>query len=123
MLSETKKVPTVLFKIRKEVSGKSQEGTRTPPEICKAGTWIDQSTDDFFLQKKVIVFSLPGAFTPTCSSQQLPGFDEKFNEFNKYGIDAIYCISVNDSFVMNAWAEYQNIKNVKMIPDWKWNIY
>ena len=117
MLSETKKAPTVLFKIRKEVSGKSQEGTRTPPEMCKAGTWIDQSTDDFFLQKKVIVFSLPGAFTPTCSSQQLPGFDEKFNEFNKYGIDAIYCISVNDSFVMNAWAEYQNIKNVKMIPD------
>ncbi len=60
MLSETKKVPTVLFKIRKEVSGKSQEGARTPPEMCKAGTWIDQSTDDFFLQKKVIVFSLPG---------------------------------------------------------------
>ena len=60
MLSETKKVPSVLFKIRKEVSGKSQEGTRTPPEMCKAGTWIDQSTDDFFLQKKVIVFSLPG---------------------------------------------------------------
>ena len=60
---------------------------------------------------------MPGAFTPTCSSKQLPGFDEKLNEFKKHGIDEIYCVSVNDSFVMNAWVEYQNIKNVKMIPD------
>ena len=113
---ESKSVPKVLFKVRKDPE-KNQEGVRTPPEICKLGTWIEQSTDDFFSKKKVIVFSLPGAFTPTCSSKQLPGFDEKFNEFKKQGIDEIYCISVNDSFVMNAWAEYQNIKNVKMIPD------
>ena len=57
---------------------------------------------------------MPGAFTPTCSSKQLLGFDEKFNEFKKHGVDEIYCVSVNDSFVMNAWAEYQNIN---MIPD------
>ena len=113
---ESKSVPKVLFKVRKDPE-KNQEGARTPSEICKLGTWIEQSTDDFFSKKKVIVFSLPGAFTPTCSSKQLPGFDEKFNEFKKHGIDEIYCVSVNDSFVMNAWAEYQNIKNVKMIPD------
>ena len=113
---ESKSVPKVIFKVRKDPE-KNQEGVRTPPEICKLGTWIEQSTDDFFSKKKVIVFSLPGAFTPTCSSKQLPGFDEKFNEFKKHGIDEIYCVSVNDSFVMNAWAEYQNIKNVKMIPD------
>ena len=113
---ESKSVPKVLFKVRKD-SEKNQEGVRTPSEICKLGTWIEQSTDDFFSKKKVIVFSLPGAFTPTCSSKQLPGFDEKFNEFKKHGIDEIYCVSVNDTFVMNAWAEYQNVKNVKMIPD------
>ena len=113
---ENKSVPKVIFKVRKDPK-KKQEGVRTPSEICKLGTWIEQSTDDFFSKKKVIVFSLPGAFTPTCSSKQLPGFDEKFNEFKKHGIDEIYCVSVNDSFVMNAWAEYQNIKNVKMIPD------
>ena len=113
---ENKSVPKVIFKVRKDPK-KNQEGVRTPSEICKLGNWIEQSTDDFFLKKKVIVFSLPGAFTPTCSSKQLQGFDEKFNEFKKYGIDEIYCVSVNDSFVMNAWAEYQNIKNVKMIPD------
>ena len=63
------------------------------------------------------MFSLPGAFTPTCSSQQLPGFEDNYNKIKEGGIDEIYCISVNDSFVMNAWAEKMQIKNVKMIPD------
>jgi len=80
--------------------------------------WQDVTTDDYFHGKRVILFSLPGAFTPTCSTFQLPGFEEMFNEFQEvHGIDEIYCLSVNDAFVMNAWAKQQEIKNVKVIPD------
>ena len=81
------------------------------------GSWIDKTTDDLFADKKVVLFSLPGAFTPTCSGEQLPSYDEHFNEFKDVGIDEVYCISVNDAFVMNAWARDLDIKNVKMIPD------
>ena len=81
------------------------------------GAWIDTNTDMYFKGKKVILFSLPGAFTPTCSSKQLPGFEENAKEFKKYGIDEVYCMSVNDSFVMNAWAQDQKLENVKVIPD------
>ena len=63
------------------------------------------------------MFSLPGAFTPTCSGQQLPSYDEMYNQFKDKGIDDVYCISVNDAFVMNAWARDLGIKNIKMIPD------
>ena len=79
--------------------------------------WQDISTDSYFKEKKVILFSLPGAFTPTCSSFQLPGFEQLYDKFTGYGIDEIYCLSVNDSFVMNAWAKSQRLKNVKVIPD------
>jgi len=80
--------------------------------------WLDVTTDEYFHGKRVILFSLPGAFTPTCSTYQLPGFEEMFNEFQEvHGIDEIYCMSVNDAFVMNAWAKQQEIKNVKVIPD------
>lgn len=80
--------------------------------------WQDVTTDDYFHGKRVILFSLPGAFTPTCSTFQLPGFEEMFNEFQEiHGIDEIYCMSVNDAFVMNAWAKQQEIKNIKVIPD------
>jgi peroxiredoxin len=65
----------------------------------------------------VVIFSLPGAFTPTCSAYQLPGFEERFEEFVQLGIDDIYCISVNDGFVMNAWGKDQDIEKVKLIPD------
>ena len=70
-----------------------------------------------FKNKKVILFSLPGAFTPTCSTFQLPDFDKLYNDFKNLGIDEIYCISVNDSFVMNAWAKHHKIDKVKVIPD------
>ena len=70
-----------------------------------------------FENKKVILFSLPGAFTPTCSTYQLPDFDKLYNDFKNLGIDEIYCISVNDSFVMNAWAKHHKIDKVKVIPD------
>jgi len=81
------------------------------------GEFVNRTSSELFDGKRVIIFSLPGAFTPTCSAYQLPGFEEKYEEFQALGIDEIYCISVNDGFVMNAWAQDQNIKNVKLIPD------
>ena len=81
------------------------------------GEWKDVSTKELFGGKKVVIFSLPGAFTPTCSGQLLPTFDEMYSQFKDKGIDDVYCISVNDAFVMNAWARDLGIKNVKMIPD------
>ena len=79
--------------------------------------WEDVTTWDLFAGKRVVLFSLPGAFTPTCSTYQLPGFEEKFAEFKALGIKDIYCVSVNDAFVMNAWAKAQKVKKVKVIPD------
>ncbi len=79
--------------------------------------WEDKTTADYFAGKRVVLFSLPGAFTPTCSTFQLPDFEKLADEFKKEGIDEIYCISVNDAFVMNAWGKSQNLKNVKLIPD------
>ena len=81
------------------------------------GTWKDVTTDDLFKGKRVVMFSLPGAFTPTCSSEELPSYDRMYNEFKDMGIDDVYCVSVNDAFVMNAWARDLEIKHVKMIPD------
>ncbi|WP_138464939.1 peroxiredoxin [Poseidonocella sp. HB161398] len=79
--------------------------------------WEDVTTADYFAGKRVILFSLPGAFTPTCSTYQLPGFEDNFEKFKELGIDEIYCMSVNDSFVMNKWKEAQGINHVKVIPD------
>jgi peroxiredoxin len=79
--------------------------------------WQDVNSYEYFGGKRVIVFSLPGAFTPTCDTYQLPGFENSFEAFRDVGIDEIYCISVNDAFVMNCWAKQQNIKKVKVIPD------
>ena len=86
-------------------------------KIREGNEWIETNSHEMFKGKKVIIFSLPGAFTPTCSTQQLPGYEDMFEQFQEKGIDEIYCISVNDSFVMNAWAQAHNIKKVKMIPD------
>jgi peroxiredoxin len=102
------RVPEVTFHTR--VRDESIEG----PNPYR---WQDVTTADYFAGKRVVVFSLPGAFTPTCSTYQLPGYDEKYEEFKQAGIDEIYCISVNDSFVMNAWFKQQGVKNVKPIPD------
>ena len=79
--------------------------------------WVEKTTNDFFGKGKFILFSLPGAFTPTCSTYQLPNFEKLYSEFKSLGINEIYCMSVNDAFVMNCWAKDQNIKRVKMIPD------
>ena len=72
---------------------------------------------DIFFEKKVIVFGLPGAFTPTCSSQQLPGYESMYNTFIEKGIDEIYCVSVNDGFVMGKWFESLGIEKVKFLAD------
>ena len=79
--------------------------------------WQSLNTSESWAGKRVLVFALPGAFTPTCSSQQLPGYEELYNDFLEAGIDEVYCLSVNDTFVMNAWFENQGIKNVKALPD------
>ena len=79
--------------------------------------WQDVTTADYFAGKRVVLFSLPGAFTPTCSTYQLPGYENGAADFAAEGIDEIYCLSVNDSFVMNKWAQSQNLENVKVIPD------
>ena len=69
--------------------------------------WEPRTTHDYFKGKRVVLFSLPGAFTPTCSTYQLPGFEKAAAEMADLGIDAIYCLSVNDAFVMNQWAKQQ----------------
>ena len=104
-------LPKIEFKIREGDIG--EDGGCT----FDNGKWVTKTTDDLFKGKKVVLFSLPGAFTPTCTSQQLPGYDNLKEEFKKHFIDEIYCISVNDSFVMNAWAADQKLENVKVIPD------
>jgi len=102
------KLPDVTFHTR--VRDESVEG----PNPFR---WEDKTTADYFAGKRVILFSLPGAFTPTCSTYQLPGFEKGYADFTDKGIDAIYCMSVNDSFVMNKWAQDQGLDNVAVIPD------
>ena len=101
-------VPAVVFKTR--IRDDSIEG----PNPYR---WQDVTSYEYFAGKRVVLFSLPGAFTPTCSTYQLPGFENNYQAFKDLGIDEIYCVSVNDSFVMNKWAQDQNLQNVKVIPD------
>ena len=80
--------------------------------------WLDVTTSEIFDGKTVVVFALPGAFTPTCSSTHLPGYKALSERIKAEGVDDIYCLSVNDSFVMNAWAKDQNVDGqMKFIPD------
>jgi thioredoxin-dependent peroxiredoxin len=79
--------------------------------------WQDVDAAEMFRGKRVVVFSLPGAFTPTCSNHQCPAFDLAYEEMRKLGVDEVYCISVNDAFVMHNWAKSLGLKNVKLIPD------
>ena len=102
-------VPNVTFKVR--VRDESIGGDNP-------FKWQDFTTQDYFAGKRVLVFSLPGAFTPTCSTYQVPGFEQKYWEIRKeLGIDEIYVISVNDTFVMRKWMIDQKVKNLNFIPD------
>lgn len=102
------KVPNITFKTR--VRDESIGGDNP-------FRWQDVTTDEYFADKRVVLFSLPGAFTPTCSTFQLPGYENGAADFAAEGIDEIYCMSVNDSYVMNKWAQSQDLENVKVIPD------
>ena len=103
-----KKLPDVTFRTRVR-----DEAVGGPNPF----RWEDRTTADYFKGKRVVLFSLPGAFTPTCSTYQLPDFEKLYDDFQAEGIDAIYCLSVNDAFVMNAWGKQQGLKNVQLIPD------
>ncbi len=103
-----KKLPDVTFRTRVR-----DEAVGGPNPF----RWQDKTTADYFKGKRVVLFSLPGAFTPTCSTYQLPDFEKLHEDFQAKGIDAIYCLSVNDAFVMNAWGKQQGLENVQLIPD------
>jgi peroxiredoxin len=79
--------------------------------------WQDVASKEIFAHKKIVIFGLPGAFTPTCSSTHAPGFETSYDEFKGLGIDEVYCLSVNDAFVMKQWADKLHISKVKMLPD------
>ena len=96
---EGQKVPSVTFRTRQE------------------GEWVNVTSDELFNGKTVVVFSLPGAFTPTCSTTHLPGYNEYARLLKENGVDEIICMSVNDTFVMNAWAQDQEASNITVIPD------
>src|SRR6056300_416202 len=101
-------VPNVVFKTR--VRDESIGGDNPY-------RWEIVTTEELFAGKKIVLFSLPGAFTPICSTYQLPRYEELYDEFKKYNVDEVYVLSVNDSFVMNKWLQHLNIKKVKPIPD------
>lgn len=98
----------------------SKEG-QTIPQVTfptrQGDAWVNVTSDELFKGKTVIVFSLPGAFTPTCSSTHLPRYNELFPVFKEHVVDSILCVSVNDTFVMNAWKDDQNADNITFIPD------
>lgn len=98
----------------------NREGERVPSITFKTrddSDWIDRSSDDIFAGKTVVVFSLPGAFTPTCSSSHVPRFDQFADRFAANGVDEIICVSVNDAFVMNEWKVSQRVENITFLPD------
>lgn len=98
----------------------NREGQNIPDITFKTrqqAEWVDVTSSDLFDNKKVIVFALPGAFTPTCSSSHLPRYNELYPVFKENGIDDIYCLSVNDTFVMNVWQEDQSAEKITMLPD------
>lgn len=102
------KVPHVVFKTR--VRDESVGG----PNPFR---WQDVTTEEIFSGKRVVVFSLPGAFTPTCSSTHLPRYEELYEEIKAQGVDEIYCLSVNDAFVMFQWGKNLGADKVKLLPD------
>jgi len=99
---------------------KNIEGQRIPQVTLRTrveGQWKDVTTDELFAKKRVVVFALPGAFTPTCSSAHVPRYNELAPTFKSLGVDAIYCISVNDAFVMEQWAKDQLASEITFLPD------
>lgn len=79
--------------------------------------WKPLTSDEIFKGKKVVLFALPGAYTPTCSTTHLPGYEKHFDEMKALGVDSVVCLSVNDAFVMYNWGKAQNVENVFLLPD------
>jgi len=105
---EGKEVPHVTFK------------TRVRDDSISGGNpfkWQDVDSNEVFKGKRIAVFALPGAFTPTCSSTHLPGYEKFYNEIKGEGVDEVYCLSVNDAFVMFQWGKHQGANNIKLLPD------
>eukprot|EP00540_Astrosyne_radiata_P014798 CAMPEP_0116835002 /NCGR_PEP_ID=MMETSP0418-20121206/7300_1 /TAXON_ID=1158023 /ORGANISM="Astrosyne radiata, Strain 13vi08-1A" /LENGTH=201 /DNA_ID=CAMNT_0004464615 /DNA_START=84 /DNA_END=689 /DNA_ORIENTATION=- len=111
-------VPSVTFKTRVRIESDEENPF----------DWKDMKSEDYFKGKRVVLFALPGAFTPTCSATHLPGYDANYDKIKSYGIDEIYCLSVNDAFVMRQWGLHQGLTEdktpgslgfttVKLIPD------
>lgn len=94
-----KSIPDVTFRIREN------------------DQWVNVTSEELFADKTVVLFSLPGAFTPTCSSTHLPRYNELAPAFSNSGVDTIICMSVNDTFVMNAWKQDQEADNINVVPD------
>lgn len=103
-----KRVPDVVFKTR--VRDESVAGENP-------FRWQDRTTAEIFGGKKIVLFALPGAFTPTCSSAHLPGYEAAYDDFKALGVDQVICLSVNDAFTMFQWGKHQNVKNVFLLPD------
>lgn len=101
-------VPNVVFKTR--VRDESVEGENP-------FRWQDLTTQEIFGGKKIVLFALPGAFTPTCSSTHAPGYEKLYDEFKGLGVDEVICLSVNDAFVMFQWAKNLGVSKVFMLPD------
>ncbi|PZU07203.1 peroxiredoxin [Sphingomonas sp.] len=101
-------VPDIVFKTR--VRDETVEG----PNPFR---WQDVKTGDIFAGKRIVVFSLPGAFTPTCSNEQCPAYERLFPDFQAHGVSDVYCISVNDAFVMYQWGRHLGVNRIRLLPD------
>jgi peroxiredoxin len=117
-IAEGSTIPSVTFKTRTRIEGDAENPF----------DWKDLTSEDLFKGKKVAIFSLPGAFTPTCSNTHLPGYESKYDEMKALGVDEVYCVSVNDTFVMRQWGLKQGLeedktpgalgfKKVNLLPD------
>jgi peroxiredoxin len=107
-LQEGASVPNVTFKTR--VRDESVEGSNP-------FRWQDLTTDDVFKGKNIVIFSLPGAYTPTCSSTHVPGYEADYDAYKELGVDEVICLSVNDAFVMYNWKKHLGVEKVFMLPD------
>lgn len=107
-MKEGNNVPQVTFKTR--VRDEMVEGTNP-------FRWQDLTTDDIFKGKNIVLFALPGAYTPTCSTTHAPGYEAKYDEMKALGIDEVICLSVNDAFVMFNWKKHLALEKVFMLPD------
>jgi len=98
----------------------NREGQQIPQVVFRTRrdhAWVDLSSDELFKGRTIVVFSLPGAFTPTCSSTHVPRYNQLTPAFKQHGVDEVICVSVNDAFVMSEWGKQQKATNITFMPD------